>query len=199
MGRKMPPGTRLVLASHNKGKLAELTDLLRPYQIEIVSAGALGLPEPEETAPDFAGNARIKALAASVATNLPAFSDDSGFCAAALGGEPGVLSARWGGPEKDFAKAMEMVNERIGDAADRRVWFVAALCLAWPDGHTETYVGRVDGGMVWPPRGDKGFGYDPMFLPEGGTLTFGEMEPRAKHKVSHRARAFAQVMASCFG
>jgi XTP/dITP diphosphohydrolase len=199
MGRKLPPGTRLVLASHNEGKLAELTDLLRPYQIEIVSAGALGLPEPDETAPDFAGNARIKALAAATATNLPAFSDDSGFCVAALGGEPGVLSARWGGPEKDFAKAMEMVNERVGDAADRRAWFVAALCLAWPDGHTETYVGRVDGTMVWPPRGDKGFGYDPMFLPEGGASTFGEMEPNAKHKLSHRARAFAQVMASCFG
>jgi XTP/dITP diphosphohydrolase len=198
MGRKLPPGARLVLASHNNGKLAELTDLLRPYQIEIVSAGTLGLPEPEETAPDFAGNARIKALAAATATNLPAFSDDSGFCAAALGGEPGVLSARWGGPEKDFAKAMEMVNERVGDAADRRAWFVAALCLAWPDGHTETYVGRVDGTMVWPPRGDKGFGYDPMFLPEGGTLTFGEIEPSTKHTVSHRARAFAQVMASCF-
>ena len=199
MGRKLPPGTRLVLASHNEGKLAELTDLLRPYQIEIVSAGALGLPEPDETAPDFAGNARIKALAAATATGLRAFSDDSGFCVAALGGEPGVLSARWGGPEKDFAKAMEMVNERVGDAADRRAWFVAALCLAWPDGHTETYVGRVDGTMVWPPRGDKGFGYDPMFLPEGGASTFGEMEPNAKHKLSHRARAFAQVMASCFG
>jgi XTP/dITP diphosphohydrolase len=198
MGRKLPPGSRLVLASHNQGKLAELTDLLRPYQIDIVSAGALGLTEPDETAPDFAGNARIKALAAAAATNLPAFSDDSGFCAAALGGEPGVLSARWGGPEKDFAKAMAMVHERAGDAADRRVWFVAALCLAWPDGHTETYVGRVDGTMAWPPRGDKGFGYDPMFVPEGGTLTFGEMDPAVKHTLSHRARAFTQVMAACF-
>jgi XTP/dITP diphosphohydrolase len=199
MGRKLPRGSRLVLASHNQGKLAELADLLHPFQIEIVSAGALGLPEPDETAPDFAGNARIKALAAAIATNLPAFSDDSGFCAAALGGEPGVLSARWGGPEKDFAKAMARVNERAGDATDRRAWFVAALCLAWPDGHTETFVGRVDGAMVWPPRGDKGFGYDPMFLPEGGTRTFGEMEPEAKHTLSHRARAFAQVMVSCFG
>jgi XTP/dITP diphosphohydrolase len=199
MGRKLPPGSKLVLASHNKGKLAELADLLRPYQIEIVSAGNLGLPEPDETAPDFAGNARIKALAAAIATGLPAFSDDSGFCVAALGGEPGVLSARWGGPEKDFTKAMALVNERVGDAAERRAWFMAALCLAWPDGHTETFLGRVDGTVVWPPRGDKGFGYDPMFLPEGGTRTFGEMEPDAKHGVSHRARAFAQVMASCFG
>src|SRR6185436_19495506 len=135
------------LASHNKGKLAELEDLLRPYRIEVVSAGALALPEPDETAPDFAGNARIKALAAATATGLTAFSDDSGFCVAALGGEPGVLSARWGGPEKNFAKAMALVNERIGDAADRRAWFVAALCVAWPDGHTETFVGRVDGTM----------------------------------------------------
>ncbi len=198
MGRKLQAGSKIVLASHNKGKLAELADLLRPYQVEIVSAGTLGLPEPEETAPDFAGNARIKALAAAKASGLPAFSDNSGFCAAALGGEPGVLSARWGGPEKDFAKAMALVNERVGDSADRRAWFVAALCLAWPDDHTETFVGRVDGTMVWPPRGDKGFGYDPMFVAEGRTQTFGEMEPDAKHAISHRARAFAQVMKSCF-
>lgn len=198
MGRKLQAGSKIVLASHNKGKLAELADLLRPYQVEIVSAGTLGLPEPEETAPDFAGNARIKALAAAKASGLPAFSDNSGFCAAALGGEPGVLSARWGGPEKDFAKAMALVNERVGDSADRRAWFVAALCLAWPDDHTETFVGQVDGTMVWPPRGDKGFGYDPMFVAEGRTQTFGEMEPDAKHAISHRARAFAQVMKSCF-
>jgi XTP/dITP diphosphohydrolase len=198
MSRKLAPGTRLVLASHNKGKLAELADLLRPYQIEIISAGELGLPEPEETAPDFAGNARIKALAATVATGLPAFSDDSGFCAAALSGQPGVLSARWAGTDKDFAKAMALVNERVGDAPDRRAWFVAALCLAWPDSHTETFVGRVDGILVWPPRGDKGFGYDPMFVPEGGSVTFGEMEPEVKHAVSHRAKAFTQLMATCF-
>jgi XTP/dITP diphosphohydrolase len=199
MGRKLLPGTRLVLASHNKGKLAELADLLRPYQIEIISAGELGLPEPAETAPDFAGNARIKALAATIATGLPAFSDDSGICTAALSGQPGVLSARWAGADKDFAKAMALVNERVGDAPDRRAWFVSALCLAWPDSHTETFVGRVDGTMIWPPRGDKGFGYDPMFVPEGGGLTFGEMEPEAKQAVSHRAKAFAQLMAACFG
>ena len=199
MGRKLKAGDKLVLASHNKGKLAELADLLRPYHIEIVSAGELGLAEPDETAPDFAGNARIKALTAATATGLPAFSDDSGFCAAALAGAPGVFSARWGGAEKDFGKAMERVHAEIGDAADRRAWFVAALCLAWPDGHTETFVGRVDGSTIWPPRGDKGFGYDPMFLPEGGRQSFGEMDPDAKHAVSHRARAFAQVMKSCFG
>ena len=198
MGRKLANGSKLVLASHNQGKLAELTELLRRFNIEVASAGALGLPEPEETAPDFAGNARIKALAAANATGLPAFSDDSGFCAAALDGAPGPLSARWAGPAKDFAHAMAQVHERAGDTADRRAWFVAALCLAWPDGHTETYVGRVNGTMVWPPRGIHGFGYDPMFLPEGGSETFGEMAPDAKHLVSHRARAFAQIMKSCF-
>ena len=198
MGRKLPPGTKIVLASHNKGKLREFSDLLSPHGIEMVSAGELGLPEPDETAPDFAGNARIKALAAAQASGMPAFSDDSGFCVAALGGEPGVLSARWGGPEKDFSKAMALVNERMGEATDRRAWFVAALCLAWPDGHTETFQGRVDGTAVWPPRGGKGFGYDPMFVPLGGTETFGEMDADAKHAISHRARAFAQVLAACF-
>lgn len=199
MGRKLTPGGKLVLASHNQGKLVELTALLRPRGIDVVSAAALGLPEPEEPAPDFAGNARIKALAAAMATGLPAFSDDSGFCVAALNGEPGVLSARWAGPGRDFAHAMALVHERAGDAADRRAWFMAALCLAWPDGHTEVFMGRVDGTLVWPPRGDKGFGYDPVFVPEGGTRTFAEMDPEAKHAVSHRARAFAQVMASCLG
>ncbi len=199
MGRKLAQGTRLVLASHNKGKLVELAELLRPFGIDLVSAGDLGLAEPEETAPDFAGNARIKALAATVATGLPAISDDSGFCTAALNGQPGVLSARWAGPEKDFGHAMALVNERVGAAADRRAWFVAALCLAWPDGHAETFLGRVDGTMVWPPRGTKGFGYDPMFVPDGENRTFGEMDPAAKDAISHRARAFAQVIAACFG
>jgi XTP/dITP diphosphohydrolase len=198
MARRLTRGSRLVLASHNPGKLREIEDLLRPHGIDVVSAGALGLPEPVEDAPDFAGNARIKARAAATASGLPALSDDSGFCVAALGGDPGVLSARWAGPEKDFAAAMATVRSRLGDAADRRAWFIVALCLAWPDGHTETFLGRVDGTVVWPPRGDKGFGYDPMFLPAGGTQTFGEMAPEAKHAVSHRARAFAQVLASCF-
>jgi XTP/dITP diphosphohydrolase len=198
MGRKIPAGSKLVLASHNQGKLAELTELLRPFNIEVVSAAALGLPEPDETAPDFAGNAQIKARAAATATSLPAFSDDSGFCVAALDGAPGPLSARWAGSDKNFANAMAQVHEKAGDAADLRAWFVAALCLAWPDGHTETYVGRVNGTMVWPPRGTHGFGYDPMFVPEGGSETFGEMSPDTKHGVSHRARAFAQVMKSCF-
>ncbi|MGE0418483.1 MAG: RdgB/HAM1 family non-canonical purine NTP pyrophosphatase [Acetobacteraceae bacterium] len=199
MARKLAAGARLVLASHNKGKLREIEDLLRPFGVEVVSAGAVGLPEPEENAPDFVGNARIKALAAATASGLPALSDDSGFCVAALGGEPGVLSARWAGPSKDFGMAMAEVHRRMGAAVDRRAWFVAALCLAWPDGHTETFQGRVDGTVVWPPRGTRGFGYDPMFLPAGTEATFGEMEPDAKHAVSHRARAFAQLTAACFG
>jgi XTP/dITP diphosphohydrolase len=165
----------------------------------VVSAGALGLPEPAEDAPDFVGNARIKALAAARTTGLPALADDSGFCVVALGGRPGVHSARWAGPGKDFAAAMARVQSEIGAVADRTAWFIAALCLGWPDGHTEAFVGRVDGIAVWPPRGTRGFGYDPMFLPGGGTETFGEMEPAAKHAVSHRARAFAQLVAACLG
>jgi XTP/dITP diphosphohydrolase len=197
--RKLVSGQRIVLASHNKGKLREIEALLHPLGVEVASAGDLGLPEPAEDAPDFAGNARIKATAAATASGLPALSDDSGFCVAALGGAPGVHSARWAGPEKDFAAAMAAVNERIGDDRDRRAWFIAALCLAWPDGHSETFVGRIDGTAVWPPRGDKGFGYDPMFVPDGAEQTFGEMNQEAKHAISHRARAFAQILKSCFG
>ncbi len=197
MARRLAPGERLVLASHNKGKLAEIADLLRPLGLKIVSAGDLGLPEPEEDAPDFVGNARIKALAAAQATGLPALADDSGFCVAALDGRPGVQSARWAGPDKNFATAMARVNHEIGENPDRRSWFIAALCLGWPDGHTETFVGRVDGTAIFPPRGTQGFGYDPMFVPAGSTDTFGEMAPHAKHAVSHRARAFAQLLTAC--
>lgn len=199
MVRKLAPGQKLVLASHNKGKLREIEALLGPLGVEVVSAGALGLPEPREDAADFAGNARIKAVAAATASRLPALSDDSGFCVAALRGAPGVHSARWAGAAKDFSAAMATVHERLGQDPDRRAWFVAALCLAWPDGHTATFLGRIDGCAVWPPRGDKGFGYDPMFVPTGGMETFGEMDPDAKHAVSHRARAFAQVLTSCLG
>jgi XTP/dITP diphosphohydrolase len=197
MARKLERGAKLVLASHNPGKLAELDDLLRPHGVAVVSAGALGLPEPEEDAPDFVGNARIKALAATRSSGLPALSDDSGFCVAALGGAPGIYSARWAGAGKDFAAAMARVHRELGDAADRRAWFIAALCLAWPDGHTETFMGRVDGMATWPPRGSRGFGYDPMFIPNGTAATFGEMDKAAKHELSHRARAFAQMMAAC--
>jgi len=190
---RLPAGGRLAIATHNPGKLREFADLLRPLGVAAVSAGELDLPEPDETAPDFVGNARIKALAAATASGLPALADDSGFCVAALGGAPGVLSARWAGPGKDFAAAMARVHQDMGAAADRRAWFVAALCLAWPDGRTATYVGRVDGEAVWPPRGALGFGYDPMFVPHGQAVTFGEMPPAAKHAISHRARAFAQL------
>ncbi len=199
MARRLHPGSRLVLASHNPGKLVEIRALVAPHGIDVVSAGELGLPEPEEPAPDFAGNARIKALASATASGLPALADDSGFCVAALGGAPGVLSARWAGPAKDFGAAMVRVNDAMGDAADRRAWFVSALCLAWPDGHTEVFEGRVDGVCVWPPRGTAGFGYDPMFLAVGETGTYGEIPSARKQATSHRARAFALLMAACFG
>jgi len=190
--RRLRPGDRLVLATHNPGKVTEIAALLPG--LDVVAAGTLGLPEPEEDAPDFAGNARIKALAAAHESGLPALADDSGFCVAALGGAPGVLSARWAGPGKDFSAAMTRVAEAMAGAPDRRAWFFCALCLAWPDGEAATYLGRVDGGVAWPPRGDRGFGYDPIFVPGGGLMTYGEMDPADKHAVSHRARAMAQLV-----
>ncbi len=195
--RRLEAGSRLVLASHNKGKLREIADLVAPYGIGMVSAGDLGLPEPEETAPDFVGNAQLKALAAARAAGLPALADDSGFCVAALGGEPGVLSARWAGAEKDFSAAMARVHEARGGDPDARAWFVCVLCLAWPDGETASFLGRVEGQITWPPRGAQGFGYDPMFLPTGGVLTYGEMAPDDKHAGSHRARAMRQLASAC--
>ena len=197
MARRLARGARLVLASHNPGKLREIEALVAPHGVSVISAGALGLPEPEEPAPDFAGNARIKALAAAVASGLPALADDSGFCVAALNGAPGVVSARWAGPGKDFRVAMERVQREMGAATDRAAWFVSALCLAWPDGHAEVFEGRVDGTCVWPPRGGQGFGYDPMFVPDGETQTYGELSPAFKQATSHRARAFAQLLAEC--
>lgn len=202
MSRRLARGERIVIATHNPGKLREIAELLAPYGVQASSAGELGLAEPEEDAPDFAGNARIKALAAARASGLPALADDSGFCVAALGGAPGVVSARWAGPGKDFTMAMARVNTERGQAEDRgvkdrRAWFVAALCLAWPNGDTATFLGRVEGEAIWPPRGTLGFGYDPMFLPAGVAHSFGEMAPAAKHAISHRARAFAQFAASC--
>ncbi|HUZ63136.1 MAG TPA: non-canonical purine NTP pyrophosphatase [Acetobacteraceae bacterium] len=199
MARRLPAGTELVLASHNPGKLREIIALVAPHGLRVASAATLGLPEPEETEPDFAGNARLKALAAARAAKLPALADDSGFCVAALGGAPGVVSARWAGPGKDFAAAMARVNAEMGAAEDRRAWFVSALSLGWPDGHTDTFIGRVDGLAVWPPRGAHGFGYDPMFQPVGEAETYGEMDPARKSATSHRARAFAQLLAACFG
>ena len=198
MPRTIPIGAKLVLASHNAGKLREIVELLAPLGVEVVSAGSLGLAEPEETEDTFEGNAKIKALAATMASGLPALSDDSGFCVGALGGAPGVVSALWAGPGKDFAPAMARVRRELGDSTDRRAWFMCVLCLAWPDGHTECFEGRVDGQVAWPPRGSNGHGYDPMFVPEGGQLTYGEMDQGEKHATSHRARAFAQLVRACF-
>ncbi len=194
--RRLAAGMRLVIATHNLNKLREMQELLAPYGVELVSAGALGLPEPDETAPDFAGNARLKAVAAAQASGLPALADDSGFCVAALDGAPGVVSARWAGPDKDFAAAMARVHREAAGSADRRAWFISVLCLAWPDGEPALFEGRVDGAYAWPPRGDRGFGYDPMFVPDGSALTYGETDPDEKHATSHRARAFARLLAA---
>ncbi|MBV9557911.1 MAG: RdgB/HAM1 family non-canonical purine NTP pyrophosphatase [Pseudolabrys sp.] len=197
---------KVVIATHNSGKLAEMTDLLSPYGIETVSAGELNLPEPEETGKTFIENARIKAGAASQISGLPAFSDDSGLAVKALGGAPGIHSARFAGPNKDFVGAMAEIERMLEEkkTSDRRAQFVAALCLAWPDGHTEEFEARVDGTLVWPPRGQKGFGYDPIFLPDGQTRTFGEMGAEEKHGLpprgqglSHRARAFLKLADTC--
>ena len=190
-------GARIVVASHNPGKVDEIAELLAPYGIEIGAAGALGLPEPEETGTTFRENAAIKALACASAAGEAALSDDSGLAVAVLGGEPGIHSARWGGPERDFALAMRRVEDALAPDAERDAAFVCALALAWPDRHVEIFEGRVDGRLVWPPRGTGGFGYDPIFVPSGGSLTFGEMEPGAKHAISHRAAAFDRLAAAC--
>ena len=188
---------RLVIASHNAGKVREIGELLAPWGVSVVSAGALGLPEPEETGTSFVANAELKALAATRAAGLPALADDSGLEVRALGGAPGIYSARWAGPEKDFPRAMAEIERRLGGSDDRAARFVCALTLAWPDGHAETFVGTVEGRLVFPPRGDHGFGYDPIFRPDGATETFGEMDAAAKHRISHRAAAFRQLMANC--
>ena len=199
----------VVIATHNPGKLAEMRDLLTPYGITAQSAGELNLPEPEETGKTFAANARIKAMAAAKATGQVAFADDSGLVVDALGGKPGIHSARWAGPNKDFRFAMNRIQTLLIERGaklpeQRRAHFIAALCLAWPDGHTEEFEGRVDGVAVWPPRGDAGFGYDPLFLPDGFDRTFGQMSAIEKHGLppngkglSHRARAFVMLADAC--
>jgi XTP/dITP diphosphohydrolase len=200
---------RAVIATHNPGKLREMRELLAPYGIAAVSASELGLGEPEETGTTFAENARIKARAAAKAAQLPALADDSGLAIEALAGEPGIRSARWAGPDKDFARAMRIVEEKLVAAAaitpqQRRASFVSALALAWPEGEVESFEGRVEGTLVWPPRGTQGFGYDPIFLPDGYARTFGEMSadekhglPPRGHGLSHRARAFLALAAAC--
>ena len=189
-------GDRLVIASHNEGKVEEISELLAPFGIQAVPAAALGIPEPEETGDSFETNAALKAMAAAEASGLPAIADDSGLVVPALGGAPGIYSARWAGPAKDFRVAMARVQRELDDR-DRSATFVAVLVLAWPDGEIELFRGDVAGRLVWPPRGERGFGYDPIFVPEGGAETFGEMEPAEKHKISHRACAFAKLVDGC--
>lgn len=200
---------RLVIATHNPGKLREMRELLMPFGVEAVSAAELGLAEPEETGTSFRENARIKAEAAATATRLPAFADDSGLTVDALNGDPGIYSARWAGPDKDFRYAMQTIEDKLralgaSSPQQRRAHFVSALCVAWPDGHVEEFEARVDGTLVSPPRGDQGFGYDPMFLPDGHARTFGEMPGEEKHGLpprgkglSHRARAFMELARAC--
>jgi XTP/dITP diphosphohydrolase len=200
---------KLVIATHNPGKLAEMRELLVPYGVKAVSAGELGLPEPQETGDTFHANARLKALAAAKAAQLPAFADDSGIVVDALDGAPGIYSARWAGPNKDFNAAMTQIERLLGERGastpDRRgAHFVSALCVAWPDDHCEEVEARVDGTLVWPPRGTAGFGYDPMFKPNGFDRTFGEMTSVEKHGLpplglglSHRARAFVKLAEIC--
>ena len=185
-----------MIATHNPGKLAEMRELLAPYGVEAISAGELGLAEPDETGTTFAANARIKAEAAARATNLPAFSDDSGLCVDALGGDPGIHSARWAGPNKDFGTAMTRVENEIHGATDRSAHFVCVLALAAPSGESETFRGEVHGALTFPPRGKNGFGYDPIFVAAGMDQTFGEIEPARKHAMSHRAKAFEKFVAA---
>jgi XTP/dITP diphosphohydrolase len=189
-------GDRLVIASHNEGKVDEISALLAPFAIEAVAAASLGIAEPEETGDSFEANATLKARAAVEASGLPALADDSGLVVPALGGAPGIYSARWAGAAKDFRIAMERVQRELGDR-DRSARFVAVLALGWPGGRIELFRGEVAGRLVWPPRGERGFGYDPMFVPRGGVETFGEMEPAEKHRISHRARAFAALVQGC--
>jgi XTP/dITP diphosphohydrolase len=200
---------RIVIATHNPGKLREMRALLAPYGVDALSAGDAGLSEPDETGTTFGANARIKAEAAAKASGLPAFADDSGLAIDVLDGAPGIYSARWAGPDKNFRQAMESVEEKLRERGAtipgrRKAHFVSALCVAWPDGHIEEFEGRVTGTLVWPPRGDKGFGYDPIFQPDGHTRTFGEMPSEEKHGLpprgkglSHRAKAFLKLAEAC--
>ncbi len=197
MPLKLEPGQKLVVATHNPGKAVELAAILE-NRFELIAAGTLGLPEPDETETTFVGNALLKARAAAEASGLIALADDSGLSVTALDGAPGIFSARWAGPGKDFAVAMQKVAERLEEigAEDYSAWFTSALAVAWPGGPAVVVEGRVDGTLTFPPRGAKGFGYDPIFIPEGGDLTFGEMDPAAKDAISHRTRAFAKLKAA---
>jgi XTP/dITP diphosphohydrolase len=188
---------KLVIASHNQGKIVEIGALLAPYRVEALGAAALGLPEPDETEPTFEGNAALKARAAVSATGLPALADDSGLVVPALGGAPGIYSARWAGPDRDFMLAMKRVHDELDDKT-ASASFVSVLALIWPDGGEELFRGEVHGTLSWPPRGDNGFGYDPMFIPDGYSQTFGELPHEVKYAIDHRARAFQKLVAACF-
>ena len=198
---KIRPSNKLIIASHNQGKVTEIRDLLEPLGLELISAASLNLPEPEETANTFSGNARLKAEAATLATGFPAFADDSGLSVDALDGEPGIYSARWAGEGKDFSMAMKKVNAALCEAdvnlkieASRSASFFCALALSWPDNKTEIFEGSINGTLCWPPRGGNGFGYDPIFIPTGYDETFGEFDQKLKHSISHRAKAFAKFL-----
>ena len=191
-------GKKLVIASHNKGKVREIGELLAPFGVETVSVGELGLPVPVEDSDSFIGNAEIKSLAAAKASGLPSLSDDSGLEVHGLDGEPGIYTADWAGPDRDFTIGMKAVMDKLGDNPNRRANFTCALSLAWPDGHTESFEGKVFGSVTWPMRGERGFGYDPIFVPEGHEMTFAEMDPVDKHAMSHRADAFRQLIDACF-
>jgi XTP/dITP diphosphohydrolase len=198
--RRRFDGRALIVATHNQGKLREIVELLAPFGIAVSSAAEHGLPEPEETGTSFVANAELKALAAAEGAGLPALADDSGLAVEALGGEPGIYSARWAGPHKDFGRAMALVREKLQAIGEpnRRAAFICALSLAWPDGRVESFLGRIEGTLVFPPRGTTGFGYDPIFRPDGYDATFGELDPALKHRISHRADAFRQLVAACF-
>ncbi len=194
---------KIVIATHNKGKLEEFRALLKPYGVEVVSAGELGLPEPVETEATFAGNARIKALSAMKASGLIAVSDDSGLCVEALGGEPGVYTADWAGPDRDWNRAMRLVEEKLQAKGattpeKRHAYFSCTLCVVWPDGEEKIYEGRAEGTLAWPPRGALGHGYDPMFVPAGDSRTFAELSPEEKNMISHRAKALEKLVRDLF-
>ena len=197
MARKFKGG-QLVIASHNLGKVREIKELLTPFDADVVSARDLSLPEPIEDGVTFIANAKIKAHAATMASGLPALADDSGLAVHGLNDEPGIYSARWAGPDKDFGLAMKKVQQELKNIDDKSAHFACALALCWPDGHTESFEGQVTGQMIWPPRGDKGFGYDPIFVANGMDISFAEMQPKAKHSISHRAKAFEKMVRACF-
>ena len=191
-------GGKLVIASHNSGKVHEINELLAPFDADVISARDLDLPEPVEDGQTFMANAKIKAQAAALASGLPALADDSGLSVHSLNNEPGIYSARWAGPKKDFSKAMRDIQQKLRNFDDKSAHFTCALALCWPDCHTEIFEVKVFGHIIWPPRGNRGFGYDPTFIANGTNISFGEMQPEAKHAISHRAQAFKKMVTACF-